>query len=289
MKADSLGARCKRYEATSRQVLVPRTPVLARIDGRAFHTFCRGLAKPYDADFHACMWTAAMAVCKDVAGAKLAYVQSDEISLLVTDYESLGQGSHFDYEVPKLCSTMAATTSVAFLAEFYKRFPDRATRMLQTGRGLPTFDARVFNVPREDVCNALTWRQRDAERNSLTMHAQAHYSASELHGQGKAAKHDLLHEKGINWSHLPTPRKRGVCVVRETYEVPKRRPSIKTTGSDAEWVMNVIDQDLNPVEGTTTRTRWVVDEDIPIFSTPEGRQYVERFVWPDRSGLDESV
>lgn len=280
MKSDALGTRCKRYEASSKQLLVPRTPVLARIDGRAFHTFCRGLAKPYDVDFHACMWAAAMAVCKDIAGCKIAYVQSDEINLLVTDYEAINQGNHFDYEVPKLCSTAAATASVVFLAEFYKRFPDRATRMLQTGRGLPTFDARFYNVPREDVANLFLWRQRDAERNSLSMQAQAHYSTSELHGQGKAAKHDLLHEKGINWSHLPTPRKRGVCIVRETYEVPRTRPAIPRTGTGAAYVAAVADDLLNPVTGTTTRTRWVVDEDIPIFSTPEGRAYIEQYVWP---------
>ena len=281
MKSDSLGERMKRYEAAAKQVLVPRTPVLARIDGRAFHSFCRGLTKPYDADFHACMWAAATALCKDVAGCKLAYVQSDEISLLVTDYESVGQDRHFGYEVPKLCFTMAATASVAFLAEFYKRFPERATRMLQTGRGLPTFDARVFNVPREDVCNLLIWRQRDAERNSLTMHAQAHYSHKQLHGQGKAAKHDLLHDVGVNWNDLPVPQRRGVCVVREAHEVPKVRPPIKDLGSDAAWVASVSDDLLNPAEGTTSRSRWVVDEDIPIFSTPEGRVYIERFVWPE--------
>lgn len=280
MKSDSFGERCKRYEAASKQVLVPRTPVLARVDGRAFHTFTRWCARPYDTDFHACMWAAAAALCKDVAGCKLAYVQSDEINLLVTDYEDVSTQAHFDYEVPKLCSTAAATASVAFLADFYKRFSDKAIRMLQSGRGLPTFDARFYNVPREDVANVFLWRQRDAERNSLTMHAQAHYSHKELHGQGKAAKHDLLHAKGINWSHLPTPRKRGVCVVRETYEVPKTRPPVKTTGSDAAWVALVTDDLLNPVEGTTTRSRWVVDEDIPIFSTPEGRQYIERFVYP---------
>lgn len=283
MKPDALGTRCKRYEAAGKQLLVPCTPVLARVDGRAFHTFCRGLARPYDVEFHACMWAAALALCKDISGCKLAYVQSDEINLLVTDYESIGTQSHFDYETPKLCSTAAATASVAFLAEFYKRFPDRAVRMLQSGRGLPTFDARFYNVPREDVTNIFLWRQRDAERNSLSMQAQAFYSTSELHGQGKSAKHDLLHAKGVNWNNLPTPQKRGVCVLRETYEVPKWRPPIKESGSDSAWVMAVIDRNLNPVEGTATRSRWTVDENIPIFSTPEGRAYIERFVYPPAS------
>lgn len=246
MKSDSLGDRMKRYEAAAKPLLVPRTPVIARIDGRAFHTFTRGLAKPYDADFHACMWAAAKAVCADIAGCKLAYVQSDEISLLVTDYESLNQQGHFDYELPKLCSTAAATTSVAFCIEFLNRFPGRADKVLK-GQGVPTFDARFYNVPREDVGNYFLWRQRDAERNSLTMQAQSHYSHKELHGKGKAERHDLLFAKGVNWNNLPTPQKRGVCVVRQA---------------------------------VGTRAKWVADEDIPIFSSPEGREYIDRFVNP---------
>lgn len=251
MKTDSLGDRMKRYEAAAKPLLVPRTPVIARIDGRAFHTFTRGLAKPYDADLHACMWAAARAVCADISGCKLAYVQSDEISLLVTDYETLNAQAHFDYELAKLCSTSAATASVAFMAEFLSRFPDRSARLLR-GQGLPTFDSRFYNVPREDVSNYFLWRQRDAERNSLTMQAQAHYSASELHGKTRAQRHDLLHAKGINWNDLPTPRKRGVCVVRQVVYTDKGN----------------------------ARTKWVVDEDIPIFSSPAGRDYIDRFVNP---------
>lgn len=259
MKNDSLGNRMKRYEEAARQVLVPRMPVIARIDGRAFHTFTRGLAKPYDADLHACMWEAAKAVCADVMGCRLAYVQSDEISLLLVDYERLNTEAWFDYEVPKLTSIAAATTSVTFLMEFFRRFPDRQAKLLDK-RGLPTFDARFFNVPREDVSNYFLWRQRDAERNSLTMTAQAHYSHKELHGKSRAERHDLLFAKGVNWNDLPTPRKRGVCVVREVVSYPDR-------GSE--------------------RSRWVVDENIPIFSTPEGRAYIDRRVFPPDPVQDE--
>lgn len=198
MKPDALGTRMKRYEAAAKPLLVPRTPVIIRIDGRAFHTFTKGCARPYDPDLHACMWAAAKAVCADVAGCKLAYVQSDEISLLVTDYEALNTQPHFDYEVAKLCSTTAATASVAFLVECARRFPDRWARMLATGKGLPTFDSRAYNVPREDVANYFIWRQKDAERNSLTMYAQAYYSHKELQGQGRSAKHELLYQKGVN-------------------------------------------------------------------------------------------
>lgn len=272
MKNDSLGDRMKRYEEAGKQLLVPRTPVLARIDGRAFHTFTRGCARPYDADLHACMWEAAKAVCADIQGCKLAYVQSDEISLLLVDYETNTTQAHFDYEVPKMTSTAAATASVTFLVEFLQRFPDRRDRLMLK-RGLPTFDARFYNVPREDVANYFLWRQRDAERNSLTMQCQAHYSHKELHGKSRAERHDLLHAKGINWNDLPTPQKRGVCVVRESYEVPRTPPSHIKDSTDAAVA---IVEALLP----TTRTRWVADENIPIFSTADGRAYIDRFVNP---------
>jgi len=257
VKNDSLGDRAKRYEAAGKQFLVPRVPVLARIDGRAFHTFTRGLAKPYDADFHACMWAAATAVCADIAGCKLAYVQSDEINLLLTDYETIGSQAHFDYEVPKLTSTAAATASVAFLLEYLQRFPDRGERLRTVRKNPPTFDARFYNVPREDVSNIFLWRQRDAERNSLTMHAQAHYSHTQLHGKTRGERLDMLHAKGEDWNQLPTQRKRGVCIIRRQHEV-----------------------------NGATRSRWEPDLDIPIFSSPEGRRYIDQFTWPWREDGD---
>lgn len=246
----AMASRMKRYEAAALQRLTPRVPVIARIDGRAFHTFTRGCTRPYDEDLHTCMWTAAKALCADIQGCKMAYVQSDEISLLLVDYESINSQPHFDYEVPKLVSTAAATASVTFLIEFLNRFPNRAANLMQ-GRGLPTFDARFYNVPREDVANYFIWRQRDAERNSLAMLSQSHYSHKELHGKDREAQQDLLYAKGVNWNDLPTSQKRGVCVTRETY-----------------------------MKGDAVRSHWVPDMDIPIFSSPEGRAYIERFVCP---------
>lgn len=237
----------KRYESVFKTRLTPRTPVLIRLDGKSFHTFTRGMERPYDARFHACMWEAACALCQQVEGCQIAYVQSDEITLLLTDYENFNTQPWFDYEIQKLCSVSAGICAVAFLVACRERFGE-----LPPGP-LPVFDARCWNVPKEEVVNAFLWRQQDATRNSVTMLAQAHFSHRELDGVSTTQRLDrLVLEKGINWNDCPVPQKRGVCVVRETY-------TVSVEGQDPY-----------------TRTRWVVDQDIPIFS--QDRSYIERHV-----------
>ena len=249
MSFGNLGDRMKDYESVPRTRLTRRTPVLARLDGRAFHSLTRGMTKPYDGDFHACMWAAAMALCKDIDGCRLAYVQSDEITLLIVDYERLDSEAWFGHEVQKMCSVAASVCTGAFNAEFFSRFPRK--------RKVPAFDARFWNVPKEEVANAFLWRQNDATRNSLQMLCQSRFSSSQLHGKKSPDLHEMLHGIGLNWSHLPTAQKRGVCVVHVEEETPG-------------------------AEGPVLRHRWKVDTEIPIFSSPEGRAYIERHVvFPD--------
>jgi tRNA(His) 5'-end guanylyltransferase len=245
MKNDPLGDRMKNLESVPKTRLVPKLPVLGRLDGKAFHTFTRSMTRPYDERFHRCMWAAANHLCANIQGCQIAYIQSDEITLLLIDTQTYDTQAWFDYEVQKMCSVAAGMCSVAFYEAFMREFPDSRSKTL------PSFDARFWNVPVHEVSNAFLWRQRDAERNSLTMQCQACYSHKELHGKSRAERHDLLHAKGINWNDLPTPLKRGVCVVRETYQ-----------------------------KDGAQRARWAVDENIPIFSTPEGRLYIDRFVNP---------
>lgn len=239
-----MGDRMKDFESVTKTRLISKLPVLARLDGKAFHTFTRKMLKPYDQRFHECMWAAATYLCNNVEGCQVAYVQSDEITLLLSDRGSVNTQPWFGNELQKLCSVSAAMASVSFYQTFLDIFGVLPTK------DLPVFDARFWNLPDHEVSNVFLWRQRDAERNSLSMQAQALFSHKELEGKSSADRHDLLHSKGVNWNDLPTPVKRGVCVVKEKYE---------------------------PAEGIV-RSRWVVDKDIPIFSTPEGREYIERFI-----------
>lgn len=246
---DSLGDRMRGYEAVSRSRLTPKMPVMTRFDGKAFHTLTRGMEKPVDWAFVRCMHAAARALCESVQGCKLAYVQSDEITLLLVDYEDNKTQPWFDYEVQKMCSISAATASVAFARTFQLEFPGRNAQ--------PVFDARFWNLPLHEVSNAFLWRQQDATRNSISGLAQACFSHRDVHGKDSREMQDMLHGKGINWNDCPTVQKRGACLVREVYEAP---------GGECCGLGDAV-----------LRSRWVVDEEIPVFT--QDRQYIDRHVY----------
>jgi len=251
---DSLGDRMKLFEGVTRTRLMPKTPVMLRLDGKAFHTLTRGMDKPVDKRFQAAMYATAKALCEEVQGCQLAYVQSDEITLLLVDYQTYRTQSWFDYEIMKMCSVAAGIAS----AHFSGCYDDK----------VGIFDCRAWNLPQHEVVNALIWRQQDATRNSISSLAQSHFSPKELHGKDSVTMQDMLVlEKKINWNDCPVPQKRGVCVVKETYEVP-------VSGRD-----EISAGKFGPMETfTTTRTRWVVDENIPVFT--QDRQYIDKFVYP---------
>lgn len=196
---DSLGDRMKRYEHATRTTLPPRLPVIIRVDGKAFHTWTRGLTKPFDAQF--CVWMdlVAIALCEECQGAQLAYVQSDEISVLLHGYKTHTTQAWFDGQVQKVTSVAAACASAA-MTEYSGR---RAM-----------FDARAFVLPEAEVANYFLWRQNDAARNSIQSLAQSLYSQRELHGKCQAELHEMCFAKGHNWNDLPTWQKRGRCAVR---------------------------------------------------------------------------
>lgn len=236
---DSLGDRMKGYESVPRTRLVPRMPVLLRLDGKAFHTLTRNMDKPVDEKFQQAMWETARHLCEEIQGCQVAYVQSDEITLLLVDYQTIKTQGWFEYEVQKMCSVAAGMASVQF------------SEWLNTA-GI--FDCRAWNLPREEVVNCFVWRQQDATRNAIQMLGQSKFSHRQLHGKSCPVIQEMLfQEHGINFNDCPIPQKRGACIVKETY------------------TMQVVASD-EPV----TRTRWVVDEAIPIFT--QDRSYIQRFV-----------
>jgi len=207
MNRRSLGDRMKEnYEDRYRTFLTRRTPVIMRLDGRAFHTLTRGCEKPFDEDLNGCVQQAALAVLKEVQGAKCAYLQSDEISILITDFDRLDTEAWFDYNVQKMCSIAAAICSV----EFSSAFGEIPVLPPYIHHGY--FDCRVFNIPKAEVCNYFIWRQKDWERNSLHMFARSHFSHKELHEKGRADIHEMLHGIGENWADLPPKWKNGVYI-----------------------------------------------------------------------------
>jgi tRNA(His) 5'-end guanylyltransferase len=191
----TLGDRIKRYEKTFHYMTLRKMPVMIRVDGRAFHTFTRHCEKPFDSKLIQAMLYAAIESASEMQGFKAGYVQSDEATFCLTDYDSNETQAWFDYDLAKMVSISAATMTV----HFNKAFPsDRA----------PVFDSRAFTVPVGDVVNAFLWRAKDWERNSLQMYARDFFSHKELHGKNHTAMHEMLYGIGKNWATDLSERQR---------------------------------------------------------------------------------
>lgn len=197
----SLGDRMKtNYEDRFRFQLTRRLPVIVRLDGRSFHTLTRHCEKPYDKYLSNCMADTTLFLCQEMQGAKIAYTQSDEISVLLTDYDLITTQAWFDYSLQKIVSVSAALAS----AKFTELFGDFAV-----------FDSRAFNIPIDEVCNYFVWRQKDWHQNSVEMLAQAHFSPKQLLNKKQDDMHDMLHTIDINWADLENRWKNGLAVVKD--------------------------------------------------------------------------
>ena len=254
---DALGTRMKTfYEQVPKTRLVRRMPVAIRLDGKAFHTFTRGFQKPFDEVLGNAMVRTMEYLCKSIQGCVFGYTQSDEITLLLIDYQTLDTSAWFDYEVQKMCSISASMATIAFNKYFFEEARDWYNRQLpstlQCEQNIvkqwkaykiaaekgAMFDARCFNIPKEEACNLVYWRQLDATRNSIQMVGQANFSHSELQGCSCSVIQDMLHEqKGINWNDFPTRWKRGTAWTRAG-GVDFEMPILK--GDGREYVDDVI-------------------------------------------------
>lgn len=185
-----IGNRMKQnYESRYKIGLTRRTPVIIRVDGRAFHTLTKGCRKPFDEQIMDAMVHGAMQVATLAQGCKLAYVQSDEASFLLTDYDTLQTEPWFGYDLCKMVSVSAALMTKGFnswVQDYHYSLGD--------------FDGRAFNLPEAEVANYFVWRAKDWERNSLQMYCQSMFSHRELHGKNRAAMHEMLHGRGKNWA-----------------------------------------------------------------------------------------
>lgn len=236
MTNDALGDRMKTYEVATRTTLTRRLPVIIRADGKAFHTYTRGLERPFDVYLIEVMNSVAMALAEEVEGTVIAYVQSDEISLLVHNYKRLQTQPWFDNQVQKMVSVAASVAAATMTAESARLF----------GSTRPAyFDARAFVLPEAEVANYFLWRQQDASRNSIQMLARSLYSHKELDQKNTADLNEMCFKKGRNWNDLPTYQRRGRCIVR-------------------------IEEDHDGV----MRSKWIVDNEIPLFN--QDRAYIEK-------------
>ena len=206
-KGDSLGDRIKAYEAVSRPFLTPNMPVIIRVDGKAFHTWTKGMDKPFDHRLMDCMVKATRAVAKEMQGFKLAYTQSDEATFMISDTDSHEQQGWYGYNANKLVSITASMFTAYF---------NREVRWWGSDGWAPAFfDARAFSVPADDAPNVFLWRQRDWERNSVSMSAQYFFSHGQLQGKKTADMHEMMFKTfGFNWADLQPEEKNGTFVTR---------------------------------------------------------------------------
>ena len=290
---DDLGVRMKTfYEQIPKTKLMRRCPVAIRVDGKAFHTFTRGFQKPFDEVLIKSMQGTMKYLCENIQGCVLGYTQSDEITLILVDYKKLTSSAWFDYEVQKICSIAASMATMAFNNAFGLNieketlgFSDKDGNIvdkdkyklylthLNSSLNGAMFDARCFNIPKEEVTNLCYWRQLDASRNSIQMVGQANFSHKELQNKSCNDIQDMLMiQKGINWNDFPTYQKRGSCCVKREFWVDK---------NDGEEFSKEYQEALNRTardENAIKRTEWIIDTDIPIFRN-EGREYIDRLVF----------
>ena len=259
MFKDSLGNRMKHnYEEVSRTRLTRRMPVIIRLDGCHFHTVTKGFKKPFDDVLIKVMDETMKYLCEHIQGCVLGYTQSDEITLVLVDYAKFGSEAWFDYEVQKICSVAASMATMAFnrafvdaVGPFFENYiiadnvTDEDVKLANAYARVEyegaTFDARCFNIPKEEVTNCVYWRQLDAVRNSILSLAQSLYSQKEIQGINcNTLKEKMNAEKNVEWNSLPVRQKFGSCCIKK--------------------------------DGN-----WAIDSEIPLFIGPY-RDYVENLI-----------
>lgn len=284
---DDLGTRMKVfYENIPKTRLMRRTPVAIRLDGKAFHTFTRGFQKPFDFVLMDAMQKTMKYLCENIQGCVFGYTQSDEITLILVDYQKFTSDAWFDYEVQKLTSVSASMATMAFNKYFSENVEDvikyNSTHdsLVERKEGLldnyisavekgACFDARCFNIPKEEVTNLIYWRQLDATRNSIQMVGQANFSHDELQNKTCDMIQDMLMTKyGINWNNFTIPCKRGTACIRVGAKVTeniKREP--QPFGED-KITTTIIEE----------RPIWIIDRNMPILKG-EDRKYVDDLIY----------
>lgn len=247
------------YEMPYKAYLTRRTPVVIRVDGKAAHTYTKALNKPFDEVFVNAMFAATHELCEEAQGCVLAYTQSDEISIVLLDYQTINTDAWFGYSINKLVSICASTATAHFNSAFRfyahnelgemdnsgvrdEAYAKRSKALQDCIDNPLLFDARAFNLPKEEVSNYLIWRQNDARRNSISSLARAYFSHKEVCRKSGSELIEMMLDKGIDYDKKPDAFKRGVCYLRK--------------------------------DG-----KWTADIHIPVFSTDDGRSYVDSLIF----------
>lgn len=247
---DSMGDRLKRYEAAYDQTIISRVPVIIRLDGKGFSRWTKSVSavKPFDNELSNNMANAMVKTAEKIEGCLFGFTQSDEITFVLRNDQSLESSPWFSNRIQKICSI----TSSIFTAEFNRNWGDRIPP--DTYFPLAYFDARVFAVPTlQESINTLIWRQQDSVKNSIS--CSTYYECAKKIGKGTARKQMeglngkqqqemLFQTTGLNWSDYPTKFKRGIGCYKKIVVYP-----------------------VSEINGSYTRSEWVIDNELPIFAS----------------------
>lgn len=269
MKKDQFGDRMKDYENQTCGIkLIQRIPVIARLDGKGFSKFTKGLKRPFDERLSNLMIETTKYLVKET-NANCGYTQSDEITLMwYTD--KIDSSIYFDGRLFKMIGDLSAMASVYFNRFLPQYLPEKVDKM-------PRFDSRVYNVPTlEEAVNSFLWREMDATKNSISMAAQSYFSHKELMGKSGTEKQDMLWGKGVNWNDYPTFFKRGTYIQRKRvykpfsiYEI-KNLPMKHAARKNPDMLIE----------------RWVIDKvDMPRLTKIKNR--VDVIVWGKEPKLED--
>lgn len=293
---DDLGTRMKTfYENIPKTRLMRRTPVAIRLDGKAFHTFTKGFQKPFDIVLMDAMQNTMKYLCENIQGCVFGYTQSDEITLILIDYQKFTSDAWFDYEVQKMASVSASMATMAFNnffesnvakenriftdewldnGDFNPKYKDKELQKLwlthkRASEKGAMFDARCFNIPKEEVTNLIYWRQLDATRNSIQMVGQANFSHDELQGKTCSMIQDMLMtERGINWNNFIIPCKRGTACIKVGKKVTENIEREPQPFGEDKVTTTIIEE----------RPIWIIDRNMPILKGKD-RKYVDNLIY----------
>ena len=262
----NLEERMRLYEGseTLRKATL-KLPVCCRLDGRGFHSFTRGLRRPYDEAFSRLMAEVTeMALWEN--GAAIGYTQSDEITFIWEGFATL-EDMPFTGRFQKWVSTMASWVSVCFFSLVPKYLPQK------TGE-LPTFDCRIWQVPDlAEAANVLVWREMDATRNSIQMAAQSEFSDKQLFKKNCSELQEMLFQKGINWNDYPSFFKKGTLLQKrkvsreftpeEIEDLPPKHNARKNPGLVFER-SEMVELDLPPLMQVDNKVGVLFHQEEPI-------------------------
>jgi tRNA(His) 5'-end guanylyltransferase len=232
MDKTNLGDRMKQYEDCYRYYLPRRMPMIIRLDGKAFYTLTKKFDKPYDEQFSYVMQMVSFNLLEEIAGSVFVYTQSDEISILIIDYQKLETQPWYDKNLQKIISVSSSIATAQF-NHYYTSNVNINKKIKPFGY----FDSRAFIISKEEVCNYFIWRQNDATRNSIQGKGQEHFSHKQLQNKSCNEIQDMLMlEKGINWNDIETKYKRGLCCYKNDIGVFVIDKEIPIFSQDREFI-----------------------------------------------------